>query len=105
VLVMDNAKVHHGDGVADLIREAGMYLVCSLYSYSVYVGVRLEYLPPYSPDLNPIEEAFSKIKAFIRRNQDCFTDEIDAIIYDMYIAMDIITDSDAIGYIMHAGYF
>ena len=28
-------------------------------------GVRIEYLPPYSPDLNPIEEAFSKIKHFL----------------------------------------
>ncbi|KAG2074757.1 hypothetical protein BDR04DRAFT_1006968, partial [Suillus decipiens] len=65
----------------------------------------LEYLPPYSPDLNPIEEAFSKIKAFICRNQDYFSDDINGIIYDMYIAMDMITSSDAEGYIMHACYF
>lgn len=32
--------------------------------------MRLLYLPPYSPDLNPIEEAFSSIKAWIRRNHD-----------------------------------
>lgn len=75
------------------------------YSFLLYTGVRLEYLPPYSPDLNPIEEAFSKIKAFIHRNQDCFSDDVNTIIYDMYIAMDVITESDAIGYIMHAGYF
>jgi len=35
-------------------------------------GVRVEYLPPYSPDLNPIEEAFSKIKHFLRRHQDYY---------------------------------
>ena len=31
-------------------------------------GVKLEYLPPYSPDFNPIEEAFAELKAWIRRN-------------------------------------
>lgn len=70
-----------------------------------YIGVRLEYLPAYSPDYNPIEEAFSKIKSFIRRHQDCFSAEVDGIIYDMHIAMDVITPSDATGYIKHAGYF
>jgi len=69
------------------------------------LGVRLEYLPPYSPDYNPIEEAFSKIKAFIRRNEDCFSADVNGLIYDMYIAMDVITASDAEGYFIHAGYF
>jgi transposase len=69
-------------------------------------GVRIEYLPPYSPDLNPIEEAFSKIKHFLRRHQDYYlatTD--DGILYDMYEVMDIITPKDAAGYYGHAGYF
>jgi hypothetical protein len=70
------------------------------------VGVRVEYLPPYSPDFNPIEEAFSKIKAFIRRNNDIFAiSEGDGIIFDMYEAMDVITPIDAMGYFIHAGYF
>lgn len=69
-------------------------------------GVQIEYLPPYSPDLNPIEEAFSKIKAFIWRNNDIFLSApTAAIVYDMYIVMDVITSSDAIGYFIHAGYF
>lgn len=67
------------------------------------------FLPPYSPDLNPIEEVFSKIKAWIRRNNDLFFygphDEPHALIYDMMEAMNIITESDAIGYFIHAGYF
>ncbi|PPQ82244.1 hypothetical protein CVT24_012928 [Panaeolus cyanescens] len=50
VLVMDNAKIHHGEGILDLAEQ---------------FGVRIEFLPPYSPDLNPIEEVFSKVKAFI----------------------------------------
>lgn len=33
------------------------------------VGVLLEYLPPYSPDFNPIEEAFAEMKAWMRKNQ------------------------------------
>ncbi|KAF8836321.1 hypothetical protein BDN67DRAFT_911410, partial [Paxillus ammoniavirescens] len=66
---------------------------------------RLEYLPPYSPDYNPIEEAFSKIKAFIRRNDDYFSADTNGLIYDMHVAMGIVTESDAIGYFMHAGYF
>ncbi|KAG2754234.1 hypothetical protein P692DRAFT_20721368, partial [Suillus brevipes Sb2] len=64
----------------------------------------LEYLPAYSLDLNPIEEAFSKIKAFIRRHEDYFVGS-DSIIFDAYEAMTIITESDAISYFIHAGYF
>jgi len=45
-VVMDNATIHHAAGMVQLIEQAGTL---------VY------YLPPYSPDLNPIEEAFSKI--------------------------------------------
>ena len=73
----------------------------------IYAGVRLEYLPPYSPDLNPIEEAFSKIKHFIRRNQDYFTDAEggDGIFADMLDVLDIVEPEDAEGYFIHAGYF
>lgn len=82
VLIMDNARIHHGEDVEDL---------CSKY------GVRLEYLPPYSPDLNPIEEAFSKIKSHLRR-YGCPS------AYDLLVSTDIITPDDAAGYFQHAGY-
>lgn len=72
------------------------------YSY-YFSGVRVIYLPPYSPDLNPIEEAFSQIKSFIRRNGSMMTDK--SLLFDMYTAMDIVTADDALNYIMHAGYF
>ncbi|KAF8799507.1 hypothetical protein BYT27DRAFT_7028157, partial [Phlegmacium glaucopus] len=63
------------------------------------------FLPPYSPDLNPIEEAFSKIKAFIRRNCDIFLASLHGtIMFDMLKAMAIITAEDAHGYFIHAGY-
>ena len=40
-------------------------------------GVKLIYLPPYSPDLNPIEEFFSELKAFIKRNWSYFEEDPD----------------------------
>ncbi len=52
VVVMDNLSVHKGSRVRELIEEKGCELL---------------YLPPYSPDFNPIEEAFSKIKGFLRQ--------------------------------------
>ena len=53
VLVMDNARIHKSGLVANLAAAA---------------GVMIEFLAPYSPDMNPIEEAFSVYKAWIRRH-------------------------------------
>jgi len=56
--------------------------------------------------LNPIEEAFSQIKSWIRRNRDVFfAVEGDGLFYDMQEALDIVTADDAQSYIRHAGYF
>src|ERR1700744_6372984 len=52
VLVMDNASFHHTDKIEQMCAKA---------------GVRLLYLPPYSPDLNPIEEFFAELNAFIKK--------------------------------------
>jgi transposase len=52
VVVMDNLSSHKGPRVEQLIKA---------------VGAELRYLPPYSPDMNPIEKAFSKLKAFLRK--------------------------------------
>ncbi len=52
LVVMDNLGAHKGVRVGELIESR---------------GCKLLYLPPYSPDYNPIEEAFSKIKGFLRR--------------------------------------
>jgi transposase len=63
-------------------------------------------LPPYSPDLNPIEEAFSKIKYWLRRHGDYYNATVDdGILFDMLEVLDIITPEDAEGYFIHAGYF
>lgn len=53
VLVMDNASFHHTDRVRELCERA---------------GVKLEFLPPYSPDLNPIEDFFGILKGFIKKH-------------------------------------
>ncbi len=52
VVVMDNLSAHKGGRVREILEEAGCELV---------------YLPPYSPDLNPIEQAFSKVKGLLRQ--------------------------------------
>jgi hypothetical protein len=74
-------------------------------SLTILAEIHIEFLPPYSPDLNPIEEAFSKIKAFIRRHRAVLVHEGDGLIFDLMQCMDIVTASDAIGYFLHAGYF
>jgi transposase InsO family protein len=53
IVIMDNASIHGSDLVAQLCQDA---------------GIQLEYLPPYSPDLNPIEESFNVLKAWVKRN-------------------------------------
>ena len=71
-----------------------------------HFGVHIEYLPAYSLDLNPIEEAFSKVKHFLRQNQDYYAQRMgDCILFDMYEVLDVITSDDAEGYFAHAGYF
>lgn len=52
VLIMDNARTHHVDGLREMCEDA---------------GIVLEYLSPYSPHLSPIEESFSILKAWIRK--------------------------------------
>ena len=87
---MDNARIHHDDTILELVD---------------HFGVRIEYLPPYSSDLNPIEEAFSKIKHFLRRHQQYYiATEGDGILWDAYEVLDIITPDDVEGYFMHSGY-
>ena len=55
IVVMDNCAIHHVDEVNQLLEEAGILLI---------------YLPPYSPDFNPIEEAFSKVKSYLKEHDD-----------------------------------
>ena len=52
VVICDNLATHHNKAAAQALKDAGCWFL---------------YLPPYSPDLNPIEMAFSKLKAHLRR--------------------------------------
>jgi len=74
------------------------------HSISTLTCVQIIFLPPYSPDLNLIEEAISKTKAWIHWNYDLFPAG-EGFLYDVKLAMDIIMPEDAEGYFFHAGYF
>jgi transposase len=86
VVVMDNLSAHKGERVRELIEGKGCELI---------------YLPPYSPDYNPIEQAFSKLKSYLRaacaRSQDTLMEVIGE-------ALRTISASDALGFFEHCGY-
>ena len=72
-------------------------------------GMRYEFLPPYSPDLNPIELGFSAIKSWIRRNGQAvcaaMSEEDDTDVYVMFNqAVWNVMSSDAEGWFRHCGY-
>ncbi len=86
VVVMDNLSVHRAAAVRRLIEAA---------------GCRLVFLPPYSPDLNPIEPAWSKLKALLRA---AGARSVDALHAALARLVDAITPGDARGYFRHCGY-
>jgi len=86
MVVMDGLSAHKGAGVREIVGGSGCGLV---------------YLPPYSPDLNPIEQAFSKVKGLLRR-AEARTRE--ALIEAMGLASDAVSARDARGFFGHCGY-
>jgi transposase len=86
VVVMDNLSSHKGSRVRELIETRGCELV---------------YLPPYSPDLDPIEEAFAKIKALLRK---AGSRTREALLEAMGRALDGVRANDARGFFEHRGY-
>jgi transposase len=85
--------------------NAVSYMFTTLCHYvdAVDAGAKLIYLPPYSPDLNPIEQAFSSIKAWLRRHEDEFTSS-DDVWWLIHQAVMSVSDVDAQGYIKNCGY-
>ena len=79
VIVMDNARIHHNNKLVSLLEGLGCHVV---------------FLPPYSPDYNPIETAFSTIKSWIRHNCD-FIKACNDPIYALLIACSQITSQMA----------
>jgi transposase len=86
VVVIDNLSAHKGERVRALIESAGCELL---------------YLPPYSPDFSPIEEAFSKVKGLLRK---AGTRSREALVEAMGEALDAVTAQDARGSFAHCGY-
>lgn len=117
VLVMDNCAIHKVAGIRELVEERSAF-PCPIHLVSlgsnastVNRGIRLMYLPPYSPDFNPIELAFSSIKAHLRQNehqvQSVLTGKkVDAIpsLIMLHDAIYTVTPEKAYSWFRHCGY-
>jgi transposase len=86
IVVMDNLSAHKVAGVRPAIEGCGAQLL---------------YLPPYSPDLSPIEQCWSKLKAVLRRIGARTREALEAAIKQ---ALDTVTESDALAWFAHCGY-
>lgn len=86
VVVLDNLSAHKSPRVREVIEARG----CTVW-----------FLPAYSPDLSPIEEAFSKLKALLRRTEARTRAALQQALAE---ALDMITAQDARGYFAHCGY-
>jgi transposase len=86
IVIMDNLTSHKVKGVAELIMEAGVDVV---------------YLPPYSPDLNPIEMMWSKVKAYLRKTKARTKQALDDAIA---VALDLVSQTDISGWFTKDGY-
>jgi transposase len=86
VVIMDNLSAHKGERVRELIEGRGCELL---------------YLPSYSPDLNPIEEAFSKMKNLLRKTE---ARSREALLEAIGTAISAVTDQDARSFFEHCGY-
>ena len=86
IVVMDNLSSHKGPRVSKLIEAAGASLL---------------YLPPYSPDLNPIENAFAKLKALLRKAAERTVEGLWTAIGRL---VDVFTPTECANYFAAAGY-
>lgn len=86
IVLMDNLSVHRSKWVRELIEEKG----CELWL-----------LPAYSPDFNPIEQSFSKVKSILRKAK---ARTLEVLFEATHHALEAITSEDARGYFGHCGY-
>ena len=86
MVVMDNLRVHKVAGVEDAIKSAGATLM---------------YLPPYSPDLNPIETVFAKFKTLLRKAEQR---TVEALWKTCGILIDSFEEGECRNHIRHCGY-
>lgn len=87
IVILDNLRPHHAQTVQVAIQARGAHLL---------------FLPAYSPDLSPIENAFSKIKQALRRLR---AQTLDALLDAIDQALQAISAWDAIGFFVQAGFF
>jgi len=86
IVVMDNLPAHKGEEVRQLIEAA---------------GAELRYLPAYSPDLNPIEQAIAKLKAHLRKAQER---SIDALCWRIGKLLDLFHPTECANFFANSGY-
>lgn len=86
IVIMDNLSAHKAAGVREAIEAC---------------GARVIYLPPYSPDMNPIERCWSKIKTFLRGAKARTREALEAAIKQ---ALATVTESDARAWFANCGY-
>lgn len=86
IVIMDNLSVHRSAWVRELIESKG----CQLWL-----------LPSYSPDFNPIEQAFSKVKNLLRKAK---ARTLEALFEATHHALSAVSGEDALGYFEHCGY-
>ena len=86
IVIMDNLSSHKVAGVRDAITAVGAYLL---------------YLPPYSPDLNPIEQAFAKLKALLRKVSARTVDDLWAAIAEI---LELFPPEECANYFRNSGY-
>ena len=86
VVVMDNLGSHKVAGIKEAIEK---------------VGARVLYLPPYSPDFNPIEQVFSKLKALLRKAKERTVQDLEARLGEL---MDHFPPDECARYFRHCGY-
>ncbi len=86
IVVLDNLQVHKNQAVRETIEARGCELL---------------FLPSYSPDFNPIEQAFSKLKTFVRKHKARTKQALDDAVA---AALKAVSLQDVIGWFSHAGY-
>ena len=90
VVLLDNAYIHHTHRPIELIQS---------------VGALVHFIPPYSPDLDPVEELFSKVKVCLKENDEAIQAADESAVVDFVCAaFSTATPDDCYAWFKHAGY-
>ena len=88
IVIMDNCSIHYNEEALDLLKECGIFVI---------------FLPPYSPDYNPIELTFSYVKKFIQEHEEIIQ-AADNLLDIIKSAFDNITPAQCKNWIKSCGY-